>query len=75
MLDWQWNLDDAKAAWKEEAREEGWAEGINHGRSAEREKIAAKMLRRGRSVEEIHDLTDLPLNLIQQLKSQSPASE
>ena len=71
MLDWQWNLDDAKAAWQDETREEG----INHGRSAEREKIAAKMLRRSRSVEEIHDLTDLPLNLIQQLKSQSPASE
>ena len=63
MLDWQWNIDDAKAAWQDEAREEG--------RSTEREKIAVKMLRRGKSIEEIQDLTELPLQYIQQLKSQS----
>ena len=29
MLDLQWNLDDAKAAWQDEAREHGSAEGEN----------------------------------------------
>ena len=68
MLDWQWNIDDAKIAWKEEGREEGREEGKNQ-RS---EEIAIKMLRRGKSIEEIQDITELPLQYIQRLKSQSP---
>lgn len=71
MLDWQWNIDDAKTAWQDEAREQGLAEGKNQ-RS---EEITVKMLRLGKSIEEIHDITELPLNFIQQLKSQYPATE
>ena len=67
MLDWQWNLDDAKAAWKEE--------GIEQGKNQRSEEIAVKMLRRGRSIEEIQDITELPLQYIQQLKSQYPTVE
>ena len=67
MLDWQWNLDDARTAWKEE--------GIEQGKNQRSEEIAVKMLRRGKSIEEIQDITDLPLQYIQQLKYQSPTAE
>lgn len=59
MLALEWNLDDAKQAWQEEAREQG--------ELIRAEKIAGRMIRRGRSFEEIHELTDLPLQRIQEL--------
>ena len=31
MLDWQWNIDEAKVAWQDEAREEGKVEGKIEG--------------------------------------------
>ena len=63
MLDWQWNLDDAKAAWKEEGREEG----IEQGERQRAEKIAVRMIKRGKSFAEIHEDTDLPLCRIYEL--------
>lgn len=59
MLDFQWNLDDAKIAWRDEGREEGRNEGI--------ESVALNMLRKGKSLDEIVDLTELSIQRIQQL--------
>ena len=55
MLALEWNLDDAKQAWQEEAREQGI------------ESVAIKLIRRGRPFEEIHEDTGLPLQRIQEL--------
>lgn len=63
MLDWQWNLDDAKTAWQEEAREAG----IEQGERQRAEKIAVKMIRRGKSFAEIHEDTDLPICRLHEL--------
>ena len=59
MLALEWNLDDAKRAWQEEAREQA--------REQEREIVASKMLSKGKSFEEVHEFTDLPLQRIQEL--------
>lgn len=59
MLALEWNLDDAKRAWQDEAREQG--------EITRAEKIAGKMIRRGRPFEEIHEDTGLPLQRIQEL--------
>lgn len=55
MLALEWNLDDALQARFED------------GRDKEREHIAVKMIRRGRSLEEIHEDTGLSIERIQQL--------
>ena len=47
MLDLQWNLDDAKSAWKEEGREEG----IEQGRFAERLEMVKNLLAVGTPIE------------------------
>lgn len=59
MLDWQWDINEAKNVWQEEARAEGAIQNA--------EKIAMKMLRRGKSVEEISEDTELPIYRIQEL--------
>lgn len=63
MLDWQWNLDDAKAAWQDEAREEG----IVKGEMQRAEKIAINLIRMGLPIQTICDATDLPLHRIREL--------
>lgn len=55
MLALEWNVDDAKQAWQEEAREQGI------------EAVAIKLIRRGRSFDEIHEDTGLSLQRIQEL--------
>ena len=55
MLALEWNMDDAKQAWQEEAREQ------------ERENFATKLIRRGRPFDEIHEDTGLPLQRIKEL--------
>ena len=55
MLALEWNMDDAKQAWQEEAREQ------------ERENFAAKLIRRGRPFDEIHEDTGLSLQRIKEL--------
>ena len=55
MLTLEWNLNEAKQAWREDFLEEG--------RDLERESIARKMIRKGNSIDDIHELTDLPDNL------------
>ena len=63
MLALEWNLDDAKQAWQEEAREQVI------------EDVAVKLIRRGRSFEEIHEDTDLPLQRIQELAQADSAKQ
>ena len=55
MLDYQWNLDDAKAAWRDEAIDE------------ERTSIALNMLHDGLPFDQIHKFTKLTLDKIQEL--------
>lgn len=55
MLAPEWNMDDAKQAWQEEAREQGI------------EDVAVKLIRRGRSFDKIHEDTGLSLQRIQEL--------
>ena len=59
MLTLEWNIDDAKQAWFEE--------GVEQGEILRAEKIAIKMLRRGRSFDEIHEDTGLSLQRIKEL--------
>ena len=63
MLALEWNLDDAKQAWQEEAREQVI------------EDVAVKLIRRGRSFEEIHEDTGLPLQRIQKLAQADSAKQ
>ena len=46
-------------------------EGEERGRAKEREAVAIKMLRRGSPFEEIHELTDLPLQRIEELADEN----
>jgi len=48
MLMTEWNWDDAKQVWQEEAHEKG----LQQGREEEREKVLS-LLRQGLSLEEI----------------------
>lgn len=63
MLALEWNMDDALQA----RFEDGFDEGRSQGEILRAEKIARKMIHRGSSFEEIHELTDLPLQRIQEL--------
>ena len=63
MLALEWNLDDALQA----RFEDGFDEGRSQGEILRAEKIACKMIQRGSSFEEVHELTDLPLQRIQEL--------
>ena len=62
MRNLEWNLDDAKQAWQE-AREQ------------ERENFAAKLIRRGRPFDEIHEDTGLPLQRIKELAQADSAKQ
>lgn len=55
MLDFQWDLDEAKTAWQNKARAE------------ERDSIALNMIREGFSFEQIQKLTKLSIDKIKQL--------
>lgn len=59
MLALEWNMDDALQA--------RFEEGLNEGRDEEREAVAIKMLRKGKSFNEVHEFTDLPTQRIEQL--------
>ena len=63
MLTMEWDINEARQAWREDGLEEGRAEGRAEGR----EEVALKMLSRGFSPEEIHDMTELPIERINQL--------
>ena len=59
MLALEWNLDDALQA--------RFDDGIEQGRSEEREALIIKMLRKGKSFDEIHEFIDIPIQRIQEL--------
>ena len=59
MLALEWSMDDALQA--------RFEDGFDEGRNEERENFAVKLIRRGSSFDEIHELTDLPLQRIQEL--------
>lgn len=63
MLALEWNMDDALQA----RFEDGFDEGRSQGEILRAEKIARKMIQKDRPFEEIHELTDLPLQRIQEL--------
>ena len=67
MLALQWNIDDAKKAWFQDGFQDGKEEGIGIGEIQKAERIAIKMLRKGRDFEEIQEFTDLPIQRIQEL--------
>lgn len=59
MLALQWEQDKAIRASYEDGRDDGISEGI--------EKIALKMIRLGKPLEDILQITDLPLERIKKL--------
>ena len=59
MLDWQWNMDEAQAAWENKGRELGRIEGI--------EIVVVNMLKNGNSIEEIQKATKLSSQRIEEL--------
>ena len=59
MLALEWNMDDALQA--------RFEDGYEDGRNEERESVAIKMLRKGKSFDEVHEFTDLPIERIKQL--------
>jgi len=71
MLMGEWNWDDAKEVWQEEAREEGREEGRCEGRceGIEEEKliITRNLLAEGSTHEFIHKITGLDLEIIKSL--------
>ena len=62
MLTLEWDLNEAKQAWREDFLEEG--------RTEKAETIALKMIRKGVSIDDIHELIDLPVDRIKQLIAQ-----
>ena len=66
MLTLEWDLNEAKQAW----REDGIDTGIGIGRAAEKDAFALKMIRRGSSIDDIHEMTELPVDRIKQLVAQ-----
>ena len=63
MLDFQWDLDEAKIAWQ------------NKGRAEERDYIALNMLRKGFSFDDIQELTKLSIDKIKELAKNRLNSE
>ena len=74
MLALEWNLDDAKQAWFEDGVEQGIEQGIKQGEIRRAEKMAVKMILKGRPFDEIHELTDLSLQRIQELANNNLGS-
>jgi predicted transposase/invertase (TIGR01784 family) len=65
QLDMQSKLVHAKR----EARREGIQEGMKEGRQEEKENTARNALARGYSIDAIHDLTGLDIEIIKSLKT------
>ena len=67
MLDFQWDLDEAKVAWQKQGEIKGRAEGI--------ESVASNMLSEGFSFEQIQKLTKLSIEKIKELAKNKLESE
>ena len=70
MLMTEFKMEDAIAVWMAEGKVEGRIEGRIEGRRFEAEAIAARLLRRGDSIDEIAELTDLSRADVEILKQQ-----
>ena len=66
MLITEWNWDDAKEVWQEEAREEGRKEGLEKGRE-EKRTIARNLLANGSEPEFVSEITGFSLEEIEKL--------
>jgi predicted transposase/invertase (TIGR01784 family) len=67
MLITEWNWDDAKDVWQEEARDEGRVKGISEGYAKKALEIARKMKNMGRPPAEIVELTGLSSEAVEQI--------
>jgi predicted transposase YdaD len=71
LTEWDWN--DAKEVWTEEAweggREEGLEEGLEKGREEEREEIARNALAKGASIEFVQEITGLGMEALKNLQT------
>jgi len=65
MLLTEWNMDDAIAV----AREEAWEDGHAEGRSENNKEVAINALAEGASPEFVQKITGLDLETIQKLKN------
>jgi hypothetical protein len=68
MLITEWDWDDAKEVWQEEAREEGLQKGRQVGEQKKAYEIARKMKNAGRPIAEIAEWTGLAADVIKQIK-------
>lgn len=59
MLALEWNLDDALKA--------RFIDGLEQGGNLKAEAVAIKMLRKGKSFDEVQEFTDLPIQRLEQL--------
>jgi predicted transposase/invertase (TIGR01784 family) len=62
----EWNIEDAKEVWREEAREEGLEEGRKEGRNKGREDVLELLGRQGYPVDEIRRQLSLDQKLLQE---------
>ena len=73
MLLTEWNMDDAKRVWREEALEEGMEkgmeEGMKTGMEKGMEKAAKAALAKGFSVADVADITGLDEETVKKLKA------
>jgi predicted transposase/invertase (TIGR01784 family) len=69
MLFTEFNIDDAKKIWREEALEEGIKKGIEKGIEKNREETAKAALAKGFSVSDVVEITGLDEARVRKLKS------
>ena len=67
MLALEWDINEALAARREDGFEEGLNAGLTKGLAKGTENVAIKMLNKGKSLEEIQEMTDIPLERIKEI--------
>jgi predicted transposase/invertase (TIGR01784 family) len=67
MLITEWNMEEAREVWQEEAREEGLEQGLEKGREQEKTEIAKNLLDMQLPIEQVQKATGLPMEVIQKL--------
>ena len=78
----EWNLEEAKTAWREEAWEEGLEKGLEEGlekgleEGLEKglEKVARNALNKGMPLDLIHEITGLDIKSIQNIQAENTCS-
>ncbi|GHV23108.1 hypothetical protein AGMMS49959_15230 [Planctomycetales bacterium] len=67
MLTAEFDLDEAREVWQEEAREEGEQLGEQRGEQRVRQEMILGMLSRGHSPQAVSDFTGIPLSRVEQI--------